>query len=282
MDTFIIYKTEVERQTGKLIKAIRSDRGGEFYGKFSEKGQSKGPFATYLEKCGIVAQYTTPYTPQQNGVSERRNRTLMSMVRSMIVRSGLPKFLWGEALKTANYICNRTPSKAVPKTPFEIWCGYRPSLNHMHVWGCKTEARINNGENGKLDSQSISSYFIGYCEKSKGYKFYCPGRGTRIIESHRATFYDELIQQDKVEDELPDVANSNASIEKWFVYTDIVPDIAESGSAMIDFLPENNEDQAQVENNADVEIENENAEDNLGQQEAIVLRRSTRERRCAI
>ncbi|GAB2297497.1 hypothetical protein Dimus_038475 [Dionaea muscipula] len=120
LDTFIIFKTEVERQSGKLIKIVRSDRGGEYFGKYSEKGQHKGPFALYLQECGIVAQYTTPHTPQQNGVSERRNRTLINMVRSMILRSGLPTFLWGEALKTANYICNRTPSKVVPSTPFEL------------------------------------------------------------------------------------------------------------------------------------------------------------------
>ena len=142
LEYFKIYKAEVEKQTGRFIKVIRSDRGGEYYGRYTEKGQHKGAFALYLQECGIMAQYTTPYNPQQNGVSERRNRTLMSMVRSMIVRSGLPKFLWGEALKTANYICNRTPSKAVIKTPFELWCGFKPSLNHFHVWGCDAEIRV--------------------------------------------------------------------------------------------------------------------------------------------
>lgn len=105
LECFKVFKNEVESQTGRLIKVVRSDRGGEYFGKYSEKGQHKGPFALYLEECGIVAQYTTPYTPQQNGVSEIRNMTLMNMVRSMFVRSGLPKFLWGEDLKTANYIC---------------------------------------------------------------------------------------------------------------------------------------------------------------------------------
>ena len=65
------------------IKIVRSDRGGEYYGRFTYKGQRPGPFAKFLEEYGIVAQYTTPGTPQQNGVAERRNRTLMDMVRSM-------------------------------------------------------------------------------------------------------------------------------------------------------------------------------------------------------
>ncbi|CAL2253601.1 unnamed protein product [Prunus armeniaca] len=76
------------------------------------------PFAIYLQESGIVAQCTTPGTPQQNGVAERRNRTLKDM---------------GEALKTANYILNRVPSKSVPNTPFEMWTGRKPSLAHLHV-----------------------------------------------------------------------------------------------------------------------------------------------------
>ena len=134
-----------------------------------------------------MAQYIIPYNPQQNGVSEKRNRTLMNMVRSMIVRSELPKFLWGEALKTANYICNRTLSKAVLKTPFELWCGFKPSLNHFHIWGCNAEIRVHDVANGKLDSRSVSGYFIGYCEKSKGFRFYCPKRTPELwshIEPH--------------------------------------------------------------------------------------------------
>ena len=97
-----------------------------------------------LKKHGIHAQYTMPGTPQQNGVAERRNRTLMEMVRSMMSYSSVPISLWGEALKTAMYILNKVPSKAVPKTPFELWTGRKPSLRHIHIWGCPVEARIYN------------------------------------------------------------------------------------------------------------------------------------------
>ena len=74
-----------------------------------------------------------PATPQQNGVAERRNCTLMEIVRSMMSYSSIPISLWGEALKTAMYILNRVPSKAVPKTPFELWTGRKPSLRHIHI-----------------------------------------------------------------------------------------------------------------------------------------------------
>ncbi|KAL6327918.1 hypothetical protein AAG906_027329 [Vitis piasezkii] len=84
-------------------------------------GQNPGPFAKFLLECSIDARYTMPDTPQQNGVAERRNRTLLDMVRCMLSNSSLPEFLWGEALRTAAYILNQVPSKSVPKTPYELW-----------------------------------------------------------------------------------------------------------------------------------------------------------------
>ena len=90
IDTLEIFITEVERQLDRKVKIIGSDRGGEYYGRYTENGQCPGPFAKFLEKHGICAQYTMPGTPQQNGVAERRNRTLMEMVRSMLSNSSLP------------------------------------------------------------------------------------------------------------------------------------------------------------------------------------------------
>ena len=128
-----LFIDEVERQLEKKVKVVRSDRGGEFYGRFTESGQCPGPFAKLLESKGICAQYTMPGTPQQNGVAERRNRTLMEMVRSMLSNCKLPMSLWIYALKTATYILNRVPSKAVPMTPFELFKGRKPSLRHLRV-----------------------------------------------------------------------------------------------------------------------------------------------------
>ena len=167
---------------------MRSDRGGEYYGRYTEDGQAPGPFAKFLQEHGIVAQYTMPGSPDQNGVAERRNRTLLDMVRSMLSSSNLPKFLWAETLKTAVYILNRVPTKVVPKTPFELWKGWKPSLRHMRVWGCPSEVRIYNPQEKKLDPRTISGYFIGYAERSKGYRFYCPSHSTRIVESRNAKF----------------------------------------------------------------------------------------------
>ena len=83
-------------------------------------------------------------TPQQNGVAERRNRTLLNMVTCMLSNSSLPEFLWGEALRTTTYILNQVPSKFMPKTPYELWSEKELSLHHFHVWGCKVEVKPYN------------------------------------------------------------------------------------------------------------------------------------------
>ena len=171
IDIFEMFITEVERQLDKKIKIVRSDRGCEYYGRYDELGQNPSPFAKFLEKHGIRAQYTMPGTPQQNGVAERCNRTLMEMVRSMMSHSSVPISLWGEALKTAMYILNKVPSKAVPKTPFELWTGRKPSLRHIHIWGCPAEASLYNPHEKKLDSRMIYGYSLAIQINRKGIDF---------------------------------------------------------------------------------------------------------------
>ena len=105
------FRNEVEKQTGKYIKILQSDRGGEYL---------SNEFLIYLEENEILSQWTPPGTPQLNGVSERRNRTLLDMVRSMMGYASLPISFWGYALESACYLLNRVPSKSVEKTPYEI------------------------------------------------------------------------------------------------------------------------------------------------------------------
>ena len=133
MNALEIYINEVERQLDRKVKVVRSDRRGKYYGRYDQSGQHLGPFDRFLEKRGICVQYTMLGTPQQNDVSERRNQTLMDMVRSMLSNSSLPVSLWMYALKTTMYLLNRVPSKAVQKTSFELWTGRKPSLRHLHV-----------------------------------------------------------------------------------------------------------------------------------------------------
>jgi hypothetical protein len=171
VDALEVYITEVERQLDRKVKIVRLDRGGEYYGRYDGLGQCPGPFAKFLEKHGICAQYTMPGTPQQNGVAERRNRTLMDMVRSMLSNSSLPISLWMEVLKTAVYLLNRVPSKAVAKTHFELWARRKPSLRNLHVWGCPAKAIIYNPHESKLDFKAISGYLSVIQQNPNGIGF---------------------------------------------------------------------------------------------------------------
>ena len=116
------YRVETEKRLNKCLKTLRSDRGGEFL---------LGEFRDYLSEQGITSQLSAPGVPQHNGVAERRNKTLMDMVRSMMSYSYLPNSFWGYALETAAYILNLVPSKSVPTTPTELWTRRKPSLKHI-------------------------------------------------------------------------------------------------------------------------------------------------------
>ena len=129
--------------------------------------------------------------PSMNGVAERQIQTLKDRMRSMVGHSSLPDLLWGEALKTSTYILNRVPSKAVKKAPYELWTGKRSSIKYLHIWGCSTEARPYRPHEKKLDSRTISCYFVGYVERSRGYKFY--NLTLRFFfETGNARFFEEV------------------------------------------------------------------------------------------
>jgi len=109
----------------------------------------------------------------------------------MIFHSNLPESLRGEALKIAAYILNRVSTKAAAKTPYELWVGRKPSLKHFHVWGCPAEARLYKPNERKLDSRTVSNYFISYSERSRGYKCYDPKLKT-IFETRTATYFEDI------------------------------------------------------------------------------------------
>ena len=109
--------------------------------------------------------------PQQNGVAERRNRTLLDMVRLMMAQAKLPISFWGDTLMNATYILNRVPSKSILSTPYELWKGVTPYLNIMHPWGCAAYVHNVSHEYGKLGPKGKKCILIRYLESSKGYIF---------------------------------------------------------------------------------------------------------------
>ncbi|KAL4281419.1 hypothetical protein GQ457_03G015150 [Hibiscus cannabinus] len=161
LEKFKEFKNEVHNKHGKSIKALRSDRGGEYLSQ---------DFGELLKECGIVSQLTPPGTPQWNGVSERRNRTLLDMVRSMMSHTDLPTSFWGYALETSAFTLNRVPSKSVQKTPHEMWNTKHPNMSFMKIWGCK--AYVKHQMSTKLEPKSEKCTFVGYPKETKGYYFY--------------------------------------------------------------------------------------------------------------
>ncbi|GJY11896.1 zinc finger, CCHC-type containing protein [Tanacetum coccineum] len=159
LEKFKIYKNEVELKCDTRIKCLRTDRGGEYYDP------------RYFQSTGIVHQVTALYTPQHNGIAERKNRTLMDIVNSMMSHSGLSSGYWGEALLTACYILNRVPSKRSIKTPYELWNRRTPKLDYLRIWGCRAIVRLPESKKRKLRDKGIECIFLGYAQNSKAYRF---------------------------------------------------------------------------------------------------------------
>eukprot|EP00170_Pyropia_yezoensis_P004153 contig_17122_g4164 len=152
---------EWETRQGRMVKAIRSDNGKEFL---------SDDFKTWLRAKGIQHQLTTPYTPQQNGVAERYNRTLMEGVVTMLADAGFHKLYWGEAVMAANYVLNRSPQGGASMTLYQAFYGHRPNVSHLRVLGCPAYVMVPHELRRKLVPQSERGIFLGYAENSKAYR----------------------------------------------------------------------------------------------------------------
>ncbi|GJV78730.1 retrovirus-related pol polyprotein from transposon TNT 1-94 [Tanacetum coccineum] len=204
-----VFVNKVERQLDRKVNIERSDIGGEYYGKYDESGQCLGPFAKFLENRGICAQYTMSGTPQQNGVAERQNRTLMEMVGSMI-----------------------------------------------------TEAQVYNLQEKKLDSQTVSGYFIGYPEKSKGYSSYCQNHGSKIVETRNAKFLKNVEIGGSVENQVVDINEirdddpSPMNVHKSTTTPDVVPVFQNQEQHLNNEQTPHEENNLPTQTNFDIGIDN--------------------------
>lgn len=168
------FRNAVENMTGRRIKCLRSDRGGEF---------TSDEFYDYCSKHGIKRQFSVSRTPQQNGVVERKNRSLQEMARTLITESGLKDRFWKHAVATSVYIQNRCllrPHES--QTPYEMWFGRRPTIKHFRVFGSKCYIRRSESNPGKFDERADEGVFLGYSSTSKAYICY-NNRLQTIVES---------------------------------------------------------------------------------------------------
>lgn len=173
-----------ERKSGHKLRALRTDRGGEF---------TVSHFQEYCAELGVRRELTAPYSPQQNGVVERRNQSVVGTARSMLKAKHLPGMFWGEAITTAVYILNRVSSKSVGgKTPYELWNGCTPAVHHLRTFGCVAHVKITTPHAKKLDDRSRPMIFVGYEPGSKAYRVYDPM--ARRVHVSRDIVFDEAAE----------------------------------------------------------------------------------------
>ncbi|GJV93957.1 zinc finger, CCHC-type containing protein [Tanacetum coccineum] len=194
---------------------------------------------------GIIHEITVPYTSQQNGVAERKNRALKEMVNSMLSYSGLSEGFWGEAKLTACYLLNRVPNKRNNTTTYELWYKKRPNLSYLRVWGCRAVVRLPDPKRKTLGEKGIDYIFVGYAEHSKAYMFYViePNESVSInsiIESRDAIFNKNRFSSIPIpKDNIPNVEESQMDDHTDDVPSEILEPRKEAIDDEIDSIMEN-------------------------------------------
>ena len=164
-DKFKEFDAKTTNAAGRAIGTLRTDNGGEYL---------SSAFQNYLHKKGIRHELTVPHSPQQNGVSEQMNRTLVESAHLMITHAGLSNIFWAEAISVASYVRNRLPTTDLKEgdTPYERWYGRKPDMSHFRVFGCMAYAHVPDCERQKPDMKSKKMHFVGYSLTLKGYRLF--------------------------------------------------------------------------------------------------------------
>ena len=222
---FLEWKSLVEKATKKKVVTLRTDNGGEY---------TSTQFEEYLKAEGIRHELTVPKTPQQNGIAERLNRTLVEMARSMLLDAKLPKKFWAEAVSTAVYLKNRSPSKPLSKTPYEVWNGRKPKVNHLRVFGSDAYAHVPRDERGKFDSKTCKCIMVGYGMITKGYRLYDP-TDKKIVHSRDVQFNEQVKECGQSPQ---DVSDQDYQLIAEFSETSDIESNSDATQPMADELPD--------------------------------------------
>lgn len=183
---FVEFKAFIEKQTGKEIKALRTDDGGKYMSKV---------FEIFLVKHGIKHETTVPYTPEQNGVAERMNRTLTEKAKCFLFDADLPKTYWAEAINMAAYVVNRMPCSKLTKmnkdTPEEFFSNKKSDLTESKLFGLKVMVLRPKQTRSQFDENSTKMIFVGYDDCVKGYR--CVNISTRkLTVSRNVKFFEKM------------------------------------------------------------------------------------------
>ena len=150
--------------SGHRVSILRSDNGPELV---------SGVFDSWLKARGIRRELTSAYTANQNGVVERMNRTVVEMGRTMLAAACLPPSFWALAMDAAVYCRNRCPTTSLDgRTPYEAWCGSKPRVAHMRIFGCLAYSHVRKALRGKADAKAKACIFVGYSPDSATYRLW--------------------------------------------------------------------------------------------------------------
>ncbi|KAL0280832.1 UNVERIFIED_CONTAM: hypothetical protein PYX00_002008 [Menopon gallinae] len=188
LEKFKEFRAKMEKLTERKIKFLQSDNGTEYV---------NNEFDKYLKENGIQRRLSISYSPQQNGISERKNRTLLDMARCLLIQAGMKPSFWAEAVNTANYIRNRCPTSAQNSSPYEILFGKQPYLGHMKEFGCDVFVKNNAPNKDKFQPRAQKMIFVGYSSQSKGYRVYDPNKNK--FEDVRDVYFREGRKRDNDE-----------------------------------------------------------------------------------
>ncbi|RVW41754.1 Retrovirus-related Pol polyprotein from transposon TNT 1-94 [Vitis vinifera] len=201
------YKEMGRNSKEELVKSITEvtvDRGGEF---------TSLEFNAFCKTNGISRQLTAAYTPQQNGVAERKNRIIMNMVRSMLSEKQVPKNFWPEAVNWTTHVLNRSPTLAVKGvTPEEAWSGVKPNVDYFRVFGCIGHVHVPDNKRKKLDDKSFQCVLLGVSEESKAYRFYDPV-SKKIVVSRDVVFEEDNNEEGSEDEQGEDDAEEGVAVE---------------------------------------------------------------------
>ena len=181
------FKALIENHTERKINTFRSDNGKEF---------TSNEFKELCKDLGIKREFSTPYNPQQNGVVEWKNRTIMEAARAMLHDQDIPMHLWAKAAKTMVYVQNRTPHRVLENhNPEEVFSGKKPKVIHLRIFGYRVYIHIPKEKRTKLDPSGKKGIFVGYSKISKAYRIYF--LGFNKIDIRRDVTFDEDTAYDK-------------------------------------------------------------------------------------
>eukprot|EP00253_Pinus_taeda_P023450 PITA_23450 len=214
-DTFKKWKALVENKAGKRLKCFRSDNGGEYCRK---------EFDRYCLENGIRREKTVPRTPQENGVSERMNRTIMERARCMRLHAGLPLQFRADAIDTAVYLINRGPSSSLDGGILEdAWTGKKVNYSFLKTFGCEAFVHINKENRTELEAKSKKCTFIGYGVNDFGYRLY-DYEFHKIIRSRDVIFNEKVLYKNQSQENKQEKENREYTVLDDITGKVIVPE----------------------------------------------------------